>query len=115
MTSLPLSRNHNNTYQIEPCIYKWSLSLLLVFRKNNTALHEAVSLGPKGGKEGVSKLLSLGASTKVKNNKDETAYAQASREGHESVIAAFASTAGQGMLNKLMRQTSKITLDDDGF
>ncbi|XP_072032522.1 double zinc ribbon and ankyrin repeat-containing protein 1-like isoform X2 [Amphiura filiformis] len=82
--------------------------------KNNTALHEAVSLGPSG-KEGVTKLLSLGASTKIKNNKDETAYSQASREGHETVIAAFASTAGQGMLNKLMRQTSKITLDDDGF
>ena len=77
-------------------------------------MHEAVALGPSG-RRGVETLLSLGASNKVKNNKGDTPYELAVKGGHEDVVAAFASTAGQGILAKLMKQTKKISLDDDGF
>ncbi|XP_033110853.1 double zinc ribbon and ankyrin repeat-containing protein 1-like [Anneissia japonica] len=74
--------------------------------RGNAALHDAVLLGPEG-EEVVKTLLSAGASTKVKNNKDETAYELASRQGYENIITCFASTAGQDMLTKLMKQNTK--------
>ncbi|XP_038074900.1 double zinc ribbon and ankyrin repeat-containing protein 1-like isoform X2 [Patiria miniata] len=74
--------------------------------KGNTALHEAVLLGNEG-KQGVEELLALGASSKVKNARDETAYDLAIKGGEEAIISHFASTAGQGMLDKLMKQSSR--------
>ncbi|XP_022097976.1 double zinc ribbon and ankyrin repeat-containing protein 1-like isoform X3 [Acanthaster planci] len=74
--------------------------------KGNTALHEAVLLG-RDGRQGVEELLALGASSKVKNARDETAYDLAIKGGEEAIISLFASTAGQGMLDKLMKQSSR--------
>ncbi|XP_071810525.1 double zinc ribbon and ankyrin repeat-containing protein 1-like isoform X2 [Asterias amurensis] len=74
--------------------------------RGNTALHEAVLLGSVG-KPGVDELLGLGASSKVKNSRDETAYDLAIKGGEEAIISMFASTAGQGMLDKLMKQSSR--------
>ena len=87
-------------------IYIFFLLLLTVNRRGNTALHEAVLLGSVG-KPGVDELLSLGASSKVKNSRDETAYDLAIKGGEETIISMFASTAGQGMLDKLMKQSSR--------
>ncbi|XP_071963794.1 double zinc ribbon and ankyrin repeat-containing protein 1-like [Antedon mediterranea] len=74
--------------------------------RGNAALHDAVLLGPEG-EDAVKSLLNAGASTKVKNNKNETAHDLASKQGYENIITCFASTAGQDMLSKLMKQTNK--------
>ncbi|XP_072169179.1 double zinc ribbon and ankyrin repeat-containing protein 1-like [Diadema setosum] len=87
-----------------------------VGQKGNTALHEAVQLG-YDGKRGVEILLSNGANPKVKNNRDETPVAMATRLGNEGIINVFASTAGQGMLEKIKKQSLARTkpIGEDDF
>ncbi|XP_072045538.1 uncharacterized protein [Amphiura filiformis] len=69
-------------------------------KKGNTALHEAVLLGPDG-QEAIEVLLEAGASAKAKNTKGETPYDLAVKNGYESVVALFASSMGQDMLDKM--------------
>ena len=69
-------------------------------RKGNTALHEAVLLGPDG-QEAIETLLEEGANAKAKNAKGETAYDLAVRNGYDSIAALFASSMGQDMLDKM--------------
>ncbi|XP_041468283.1 double zinc ribbon and ankyrin repeat-containing protein 1-like [Lytechinus variegatus] len=87
-----------------------------VGQKGNTALHEAVQLG-YDGKQGVVTLLNNGASAKVKNNRDETPAAMATRLGNESIINIFTSTAGQGMLDRIKKQAlgKTKTFGEDDF
>ncbi|PIK58542.1 hypothetical protein BSL78_04567 [Apostichopus japonicus] len=83
-----------------------------VGQKGNTALHEAVLLG-YDGKQGVEELLNQGANAKLKNNRGETAFDVASKAGHESIIATLASTTGQGLLTKIMKQNQTISTKSD--
>ncbi|XP_063958666.1 double zinc ribbon and ankyrin repeat-containing protein 1-like [Lytechinus pictus] len=87
-----------------------------VGQKGNTALHEAVQLG-YDGKQGVVTLLNNGASAKVKNNRDETPAAMATRLGNESIINIFTSIAGQGMLDRIKKQAlgKTKTFGEDDF
>ncbi|XP_071483496.1 uncharacterized protein [Diadema antillarum] len=71
-------------------------------RKGNTALHEAVLLGPEG-QEAIEALLDAGASAKVQNAKGDTPYDLAISNGYSSVVALFASSMGQDMLNKMTK------------
>ena len=73
---------------------------VFLYRKGNTALHEAVLLGPDG-QEAIEALLEAGASAKSKNTKGETPYDLAVKNGYESVVALFASSMGQDMLDKM--------------
>lgn len=88
----------------------------MLCRKGNTALHEAVQLG-YDGKKGVVTLLNNGASAKIKNNRDETPAAMATRLGNESIINVFTSTAGQGMLDRIKKQAlgKTKTIGEDDF
>ncbi|KAJ8032451.1 Annexin A7 [Holothuria leucospilota] len=69
-------------------------------RKGNTALHEAVLLGPDG-QEIIELLLENNASPKTKNTKGETPYDLAVKNGYQSIVALFASSMGQDMLDKM--------------
>ncbi|XP_071943392.1 uncharacterized protein [Antedon mediterranea] len=69
-------------------------------RKGNTALHEAVLLGPDG-QELVEMLLENDANPKVKNAKGDTPYDLAVKSGYESTVSLFASSMGQEMLDKM--------------
>ncbi len=69
-------------------------------RKGNTALHEAVLLGPDG-QEAIETLLEAGASAKAKNAKGETPYDLAVNNGYESVLSLFASSMGKDMLDNM--------------
>ncbi|XP_038071685.1 double zinc ribbon and ankyrin repeat-containing protein 1-like [Patiria miniata] len=69
-------------------------------RKGNTALHEAVLLGPDG-QEAIEALLEGGANAKAKNAKGETPYDLAIKNGYNSIAALFASSMGQDMLDKM--------------
>ncbi|XP_022111170.1 uncharacterized protein LOC110990467 isoform X2 [Acanthaster planci] len=81
-------------------------------RKGNTALHEAVLLGPDG-QEAIESLLEGGASAKAKNAKGETPYDLAVKNGYDSIVALFASSMGQDMLDK-MSDTKKGSKDKAG-
>ncbi|XP_002740895.1 double zinc ribbon and ankyrin repeat-containing protein 1-like [Saccoglossus kowalevskii] len=71
--------------------------------KGNTALHEAVNLGPEGQKI-IQILLDCGGNPKkIKNDKGETAYDLAVKNKHESIIASFNSNIGQEMLKKMSK------------
>ncbi|XP_033629438.1 double zinc ribbon and ankyrin repeat-containing protein 1-like isoform X1 [Asterias rubens] len=69
-------------------------------RKGNTALHEAVLLGPDG-QEAIEALLEGSANPKAKNAKGETPYDLAVKNGYDSIVALFASSLGQDMLDKM--------------
>ena len=69
-------------------------------RKGNTALHEAVLLGPDG-QEAIEALLEGTANPKTKNAKGETPYDLAVKNGYDSIVALFASSLGQDMLDKM--------------
>ncbi|NXY85747.1 DZAN1 protein, partial [Alcedo cyanopectus] len=69
---------------------------------NNTALHEAVLLGPEG-EECTRVLLSCNASTEKKNAKGQLAYDLAVVAGNNEVISLFTSHLGQGTLEKLTK------------
>ena len=86
--------------------------LFLNHRKGNTALHEAVQLG-YDGKPGVVTLLNNGASAKIKNNRDETPATLATRLGNEGIINIFTSMAGQGMLDRIKKQSLGRTKSSD--
>ncbi|XP_072187140.1 double zinc ribbon and ankyrin repeat-containing protein 1 isoform X3 [Excalfactoria chinensis] len=70
---------------------------------NNTALHEAVLLGPEG-EECIRALLRCNASIKKKNTKGRSAYDLAVTAGSNEIISLFASELGQGMLDSLTKQ-----------
>ncbi|XP_074645402.1 double zinc ribbon and ankyrin repeat-containing protein 1-like isoform X2 [Tubulanus polymorphus] len=79
--------------------------------RGNTALHEAVSLGPVGAKI-IDNLLQCGANQKKKNDRGETAYDLAVKSGYEDLIKKFTSSLGQTQLDKMMRpKTAEV--DDD--
>eukprot|EP00057_Strongylocentrotus_purpuratus_P019569 XP_011674043.1 PREDICTED: double zinc ribbon and ankyrin repeat-containing protein 1-like [Strongylocentrotus purpuratus] len=69
-------------------------------RKGNTALHEAVLLGPDG-QEVIEALLDSGANPKVQNNKGDMPYDLAVANGYSSIVALFTSSMGQDMLKKM--------------
>lgn len=70
--------------------------------KGNTALHEAVSLGPAGAKV-VEVLLSIGADQNIKNDKGETPYDLAVKGGYEILVKKFAAALGQSQLQKMIK------------
>ncbi|KAI8505519.1 metal ion binding [Branchiostoma belcheri] len=70
--------------------------------KNNTALHEAVNLGPSG-KRAVQALLGCNANSKRKNDKSESPYDLAVKLGDESILKSFASSMGQDLLDKMTK------------
>ncbi|NWY51283.1 DZAN1 protein, partial [Chionis minor] len=72
---------------------------------NNTALHEAVLLGP-AGEECIRVLLHCNASIKKKNARGQSAYDLAVTAGNNEVISLFASKLGQGTLDKLRKPRS---------
>ncbi|WAR19911.1 DZAN1-like protein [Mya arenaria] len=74
--------------------------------KGNTALHEAVSLGPSGGKV-VDELLSCGADQNTKNDKGESPYDMAVKGGYENLVKKFAANLGQAQLDKLIKPKTK--------
>lgn len=74
--------------------------------KGNTALHEAVSLGPPGAKV-VEALLSVGADQNLKNDKGETPYDLAVKGGYEGIVKKFAAALGQSQLQKMIRPKNK--------
>uniref|UniRef100_A0A8C5MIU1 Double zinc ribbon and ankyrin repeat-containing protein 1 n=1 Tax=Leptobrachium leishanense TaxID=445787 RepID=A0A8C5MIU1_9ANUR len=76
---------------------------------NNTALHEAVSLG-LNGKKCTEVLLGCNASIKKKNDKGLTAHDLALKSGNDDITALFASKLGEGMLDKLIKP-KRISLD----
>ena len=67
--------------------------------KGNTALHEAVLLGPKGIKS-VDMLLNLGADANAKNDTGQTPYDLAIASGHDTLAQKFTSSLGNEMLQK---------------
>ncbi|XP_033102666.1 double zinc ribbon and ankyrin repeat-containing protein 1-like [Anneissia japonica] len=73
-------------------------------RKGNTALHEAVLLGPDG-QEIVEMLLENDANPKIKNAKGDTPYSLAVKSGYESTVSLFASSMGQEMLDKMTKKS----------
>lgn len=68
--------------------------------KGNTALHEAVNLGPPG-LEVVSTLLGCGADQNVKNDRGETPYELATKAGYQQIVKRFVEALGQAKLEKL--------------
>ncbi|RUS85675.1 hypothetical protein EGW08_006551 [Elysia chlorotica] len=73
--------------------------------KGNTALHEAVNLGPSGMKV-IDALLLVGADQTVKNDRGETAHDLAIKAGFESISKRFASALGQSQLAKMTKVRS---------
>ncbi|XP_077998885.1 double zinc ribbon and ankyrin repeat-containing protein 1-like [Glandiceps talaboti] len=78
--------------------------------KGNTALHEAVNIGIDGQKM-VEILLGLRANSKVKNDKGETAYDLAVKNGDESVIRCFTANMGQDMISKMTKSKPRETME----
>ncbi|BFZ11690.1 hypothetical protein BsWGS_14729 [Bradybaena similaris] len=70
--------------------------------RGNTALHEAVNLGPSGIKV-VDALLRAGAYQSVKNEKGETAHDLAVKSGYESISKCLISALGQSQLEKMIK------------
>ncbi|KAK7477462.1 hypothetical protein BaRGS_00031286 [Batillaria attramentaria] len=73
--------------------------------KGNTALHEAVALGPSGVTS-VEALLSCGADQNIKNERGETPYDMATKGGYDNIIKRFAAALGQSQLQKMIRPRS---------
>ncbi|PVD25450.1 hypothetical protein C0Q70_13106 [Pomacea canaliculata] len=73
--------------------------------KGNSALHEAVTLGPDGIKT-VETLLNCGADQNVKNDRGETAFDMATKAGYENIIKCFTTALGQSKLQKMVRPRS---------
>ena len=59
-------------------------------------------LGPDG-QEAIETLLDVGANPKVQNSKGDTPYDVAVSNGYSSIVALFASSMGQDMLNKMTK------------
>ncbi|XP_055957137.1 double zinc ribbon and ankyrin repeat-containing protein 1 isoform X2 [Patella vulgata] len=70
--------------------------------KGNTALHEAVNLGPSGLKV-IDVLLENGADQNRKNDRGETPLDLAKKAGYDSVITKFAAALGQSQLAKMTK------------
>jgi hypothetical protein len=68
----------------------------------NTALHEAVAMGTNGYRV-IDALLESGASVKIKNDKGETPYDLAVKNGHDAIVKKFAAFLGQTSLDKLAK------------
>ncbi|GFO03818.1 ankyrin repeat-containing protein c20orf12-like protein [Plakobranchus ocellatus] len=73
--------------------------------KGNTALHEAVNLGPSGMKV-IDALLLAGADQSMKNERGETPHDLAIKAGYESISKRFASALGQSQLAKMTKVRS---------
>eukprot|EP00058_Branchiostoma_floridae_P025107 XP_002610597.1 hypothetical protein BRAFLDRAFT_202710 [Branchiostoma floridae] len=82
--------------------------------KNNTALHEAVNLGPSG-KRAVQALLGCNANSKRKNDKGETPYDLAVKMGDENILKSFASSMGQDLLDKMTKPGKAADVQVDVF
>lgn len=80
--------------------------------KGNTALHEAVLLGPAGLKC-IDTLLGLGAKASMKNNAGQTPYDLAVSSGHDSIAQKFTSSVGEEMLQKLTVSQKVRCIDSD--
>ncbi|XP_069463638.1 double zinc ribbon and ankyrin repeat-containing protein 1 [Ambystoma mexicanum] len=78
-------------------------------QQNNTALHEAASLGIEG-KKCIEVLLGCNASIKKKNDKGLTAYDLALKTGSEQITSLFAAKLGQGMLDRITKPKN-VNLD----
>ncbi|KAK3597887.1 hypothetical protein CHS0354_029470 [Potamilus streckersoni] len=74
--------------------------------RGNTALHEAIGLGPSGD-EVIDALLGSGADQNKKNDKGETAYDLAVKAGFENLVRKLASALGQSHLDKMIRPRTK--------
>ncbi|XP_060582060.1 double zinc ribbon and ankyrin repeat-containing protein 1-like isoform X2 [Ruditapes philippinarum] len=74
--------------------------------KGNTALHEAVNVGPSNARV-VEELLSNGADQNMKNDKGESPYDLAVKGGYENIVKKFAAALGQSQLDKMIRPKSK--------
>lgn len=70
--------------------------------KGNTALHEAVMLGPTGMKV-IDALLLAGADQNIKNDRGETVHDLAVKSGFESITKRLASALGQSQLEKMTK------------
>ncbi|XP_055879639.1 double zinc ribbon and ankyrin repeat-containing protein 1-like isoform X2 [Biomphalaria glabrata] len=70
--------------------------------KGNTALHEAVTLGPSGMKV-IEALLTAGADHNVKNDRNETPYDLAIKAGYDTIVKRFVSAIGQSQVEKMTR------------
>lgn len=68
----------------------------------NTALHQAVNLGPEGV-DILEVLLRCGADMKKKNDRGETAYDLAIKSGYEVLSRRLVASLGQSQLEKLLR------------
>ncbi|XP_078590947.1 double zinc ribbon and ankyrin repeat-containing protein 1-like isoform X8 [Branchiostoma floridae x Branchiostoma japonicum] len=82
--------------------------------KNNTALHEAVNLGPSG-KRAVQALLGCNANSKRKNDKGETPYDLAVKMGDDNILKSFASSMGQDLLDKMTKPGKAADVQVDVF
>ena len=80
--------------------------------KGNTALHEAVLLGPAGLKC-VDALLGQGAKASLKNNAGQTPYDLAVSSGHDSIAQKFTASVGDEMLQKLTKPQKVQYIEDD--
>ncbi|KAL5008801.1 hypothetical protein ScPMuIL_014382 [Solemya velum] len=74
--------------------------------KGNTALHEAVNLGPAGLKV-IDYLLGCNADQNKKNDRGEIPYDLAVKAGYEGIVKKFASALGQSHLEKMVRPKNK--------
>lgn len=73
--------------------------------KGNTALHEAVAIGPPGV-HSVDALLRCGADQNIKNDRGETPYEMATKGGYDNIVKRFATALGQSQLQKMIRPRS---------
>ncbi|KAL3873518.1 hypothetical protein ACJMK2_036625 [Sinanodonta woodiana] len=74
--------------------------------RGNTALHEAISLGPSGDKV-IDALLGSDADQTKKNDKGETAYDLAVKAGFENLVKTLAKAIGQSSVDKMIRPRTK--------
>ncbi|XP_053376654.1 double zinc ribbon and ankyrin repeat-containing protein 1-like [Mercenaria mercenaria] len=74
--------------------------------EGNTALHEAVNVGPANGKV-VEALLNNGVNQNIKNDKGESPYDLAVKGGYENIVKKFAAALGQSQLDKMIRPKNK--------
>ncbi|KAG5855507.1 hypothetical protein ANANG_G00049770 [Anguilla anguilla] len=77
---------------------------------NNSALHEAASLGNQG-LQCAEALLGCSASIRKRNDRGQTAYDLAVRSGCDPLVSLIAARMGQGLLDKLTKPRSTVNLD----
>ncbi|XP_035258555.1 double zinc ribbon and ankyrin repeat-containing protein 1 isoform X1 [Anguilla anguilla] len=77
---------------------------------NNSALHEAASLGNQG-LQCAEALLGCNASIRKRNDRGQTAYDLAVRSGCDPLVSLIAARMGQGLLDKLTKPRSTVNLD----